>query len=116
MFSKIIEGGPIFTVPILLLLLLIIILFVKGILDTNKKKSISLISSIGLFAFVWGLLGQMIGLVGAFDTIQQVGDISLSMMAGGLKISLLAPIFGFVTFLFSRLGVIILIWIQKENE
>ena len=113
--TKIIEGGPVFTVPIFLLLLLVIILFVKGILDKNKQKTISLISSIGLFAFVWGLLGQMIGLVAAFDAVQQAGDISLSLMAGGLKVSLLSPIFGFVTFLIARLGVIILIWMQKEK-
>ncbi|MBN1250561.1 MAG: MotA/TolQ/ExbB proton channel family protein [Bacteroidales bacterium] len=120
MFSQIVtkinEGGPFFMVPILLLLILIIILIVKGFLEENKRKTISLISSIGLFTIAWGILGQTVGLVEAFDAVQAAGDISMSILAGGLKVSLLTTVFGIMTFLVSRLGIIALVWVQKENQ
>lgn len=114
--SKIHEGGPFFMVPILLLLVLILILIVKGLIDKDKSKAISLVSSLGLFTLVWGLLGQTIGLVQAFDAIQAAGgEMSFAIIAGGLKVSLLTTIFGFTTFLVSRLGVIIMVWLKKEE-
>ena len=113
--DKIYEGGPFFMLPILFLLILIIILIVKGLIEKNKSKTISLISSIGLFTVAWGIFGQTIGLIQAFDAIQVAGDMSMSLVAGGLKISLLTTIFGVFTFLVSRLGIIILIWLQKEK-
>ena len=91
-----------------------IILIVKGFLKKeNLEKTLRLISSIALFAVVWGFLGQIIGLISAFDTIQVVGDISPAMLAGGLKVSFLAPVFGLFIFLVGRLGIIVLTWMQK---
>ena len=112
-----IEGGPFFMFPILFLLILILVLIVKGFINKNDNtKTISLISSIGWFTLVWGILGQTIGLIGAFDAVQAVGNISLGVMAGGLKVSLLTTLFGSFTFLVARLGIIILIWMQKEKN
>lgn len=109
------EGGPIFMYPLLLILILIIILIVKGFLNKgNLKRTLSLISSIALFAVVWGFLGQIIGLISAFDAIQAAGDISPAILAAGLRVSFLAPVFGLFIFLVGRLGIIILTWIQKE--
>jgi hypothetical protein len=115
-FSLLSDGGPVFMYPTFLILLVIIVLIVKGILNRNgdNTKTMSLIGSFGLFTVAWGFAGQIIGLISAFDAIQAVGDISPSIMAGGLKISLLAPLFGLITFLFARVGIIILTWMQKE--
>jgi len=116
-YTKLMEGGPIFMFPILLLLILILVLIVKGFI--NKKdntKTIALISSIGWFTLIWGILGQTIGLIGAFDAVQANGNTSLEIMAGGLKISLLTTLFGLFVFLIARLGIIILIWMQKEKD
>jgi len=109
------EGGPFFMYPILIILIIIIILTVKGILQREKdnSKTIALLSSIGFFVVAWGVLGQTIGLIGAFDSIQAVGDISMEVLAGGLKVSLLTTLFGVVTFLFSRAGIIILTLLKK---
>ena len=41
-----------------------------------------------------GFLGTVIGMVQAFDTIQQVGDISPTVVAGGMKVALITTIFG----------------------
>ncbi len=115
-FQKLNEGGPFFMYPILFVLILIIILTIKGIVNRkgNNSKTISLISSFGLFIVAWGILGQTIGLITAFDAIESAGDISMSVMAGGLKVSLLTTLFGLVTFIISRIGIIILTWMQKE--
>ena len=43
-----------------------------------------------------GFLGTVIGMVQAFDTIQQVGDISPTVVAGGMKVALITTIFGIV--------------------
>ena len=116
-YVKLIEGGPFFMFPILFLLILILVLIVKGFIDKNRNNSkiISLISSVGLFTLVWGILGQTFGLIQAFDAIQEARDISLEILSGGLKVSLLTTVFGLFTFLVARLGIIILIVIQKEK-
>jgi hypothetical protein len=108
------DGGPIFTYPTFLLLIICLILFAIALTkgdEQNKKQK--LISHISLFALVWGFLGQFIGLIGAFDTIQAVGDINPSVLAAGLKIALLSPTFGMVVFLIGRLEIIILTAIKK---
>ena len=43
-----------------------------------------------------GFLGTVIGMVQAFDTIQQVGDISPTVVAGGMKVALITTIFGLI--------------------
>ena len=43
-----------------------------------------------------GFLGTVIGMVMAFDKIQQAGDISPTVVAGGMKVALITTIFGFV--------------------
>jgi len=43
-----------------------------------------------------GFLGTVIGMVMAFDKIQQAGDISPTVVAGGMKVALITTIFGLV--------------------
>jgi len=43
-----------------------------------------------------GFLGTVIGMVIAFDQIQQVGDISPTVVAGGMKVALITTIFGLI--------------------
>ncbi len=115
-FDRLNEGGPFFMYPLLLILILVIILIVKCFLNKGKMvKTISLISSITLFALVWGFLGHIIGMIGAFDSIGATGAISQEVMAAGIKVSLLVPTFGSFIFLVGRLGIIVLIWMQKDS-
>ena len=114
--TKLNEGGPAFMYTILIVLILIIILIVKAFLESPKnKKTLSLIASLGWFVLVFGIMGQTIGLIGAFDSIQAAGDISMSLVAGGLKVSLLTTVFGLFSFLIARLGIIILVSLKKEE-
>ena len=43
-----------------------------------------------------GFLGTVIGMIQAFDKIQQVGDISATVVAGGMKVALLTTVFGLI--------------------
>ena len=43
-----------------------------------------------------GFLGTVIGMVMAFDQIQRAGDISPTVVAGGMKVALITTIFGIV--------------------
>ena len=108
------EGGSLFMYTLFFLLLLSIGLFVQGLIKPQKQlKSIELLSSIGLFALVFGFLGQIIGLIAAFDAIGRASQIAPSVLAGGLKISFLSPGFGALVFLIARLGIIILTLLKK---
>jgi len=114
-------GGYFFMIPILLMLLLSCYLIIRAILAFKKggaglNKNINLLNSIGLLTLVWGVLGQLIGLVSAFDRIEMVGDISTAMLASGLKISALPTIFGCFVFVVSRIATTIFIWVEKESK
>lgn len=108
------DGGATFSYPTFLMLLICIALIAKALIKGDAEgKTRKLISHISLFALVWGFLGQMIGLIGAFDSIQVVGNVSPAVLAAGLKIALLSPVFGMITFLIARVGIIILTLSKK---
>ena len=43
-----------------------------------------------------GFMGTVIGMIGAFDAIEAAGDISPSLVAGGIKIALITTVFGLI--------------------
>ena len=108
----IMDGGPVFMVPLLALLIVIIILFAKG-LKNNTEKTHKLINSLALFSFVFGVLGFVIGMLGALDDISHANNIAPQVLAGGFKIGLLSPTFGMVIFLIGKLFTIILTSMKK---
>ena len=113
--GKFIDGGVGITLIIFIALIAIIALFIKElIVKGDKSKTLSLISSIAWFAVAWGFLGRTIGLIKAFDTIQAVGDLTPSMVSGGLKMALVGPIFGIFVFALARLVMIILTIMDKK--
>ena len=100
--------------PLLLLLILVLVLAAKGFLKKEINKVIQLLKSITLFALVFGFLGGVLGLIGAFDTMDAVGKVSTEIFAARLKISFLSPAFGMLVFLVGRLAIILLIWLRKD--
>lgn len=44
-----------------------------------------------------GFMGTVIGMVQAFDDIERAGDISPTIVAGGMKVALLTTVFGLIT-------------------
>ncbi|MDD3196608.1 MAG: MotA/TolQ/ExbB proton channel family protein, partial [Paludibacter sp.] len=58
------------------------------------EKNLTWISLFIALAPSLGFLGTVIGMIAAFDKIQQVGDISATVVAGGIKVALLTTVFG----------------------
>ena len=113
--NRIIEGGPVFTVPMVLIILTIIVLFALSLLGRrDPHKMNKLIGHLSLFAMVWGFLGSTIGLIQAFDAIESIDNVAKPIVAGGLKVALLSTVFGLFTFLIGRLAMFILT--LKENQ
>ncbi len=57
------------------------------------------LSWIGLFialAPMLGFMGTVIGMIGAFDAIEVAGDISPSLVAGGIKVALITTVTGLI--------------------
>lgn len=73
------------------------------------------IKAIGVFAIVWGIFGQSIGLFSAFQAIEAAADISPAMIYGGLKVSMITTLYGSFIFLLSWLIYLIMInWSRKK--
>lgn len=60
------------------------------------EKNVTWISLCIALAPMLGFMGTVIGMIQAFDKIQQVGDISATVVAGGIKVALLTTVFGLI--------------------
>ncbi len=58
------------------------------------EKGLVWISLIIALAPMLGFFGTVVGMVEAFDNIERVGDISPTIVAGGIKVALLTTVFG----------------------
>ncbi len=115
--GKLNDGGPFFTYPLLILMVVIIVMIVKAvILKSSNGKSIALIKSLGWFVLAWGFLGRTFGLIMAFDNVSAHGELTPSLLAGGLKMALINPLFALFIFLIARGGILYLLWTKKKND
>jgi len=60
------------------------------------EKNVSWISLFIALAPMLGFMGTVIGMIGAFDAIEIAGDISPSLVAGGIKVALITTVTGLV--------------------
>lgn len=117
LLGKMNDGGPIFTYTILIVLIAIIVLFVRALLaKASNYKTIELIKSLSWFAVAWGFLGRTFGLIKAFDMVESAGEFAPHFLAEGLKMALVDPLFGILVFALARLGILILIGLQKDYQ
>ena len=103
---------------VLICLLISIYFTVKSLLNikTNieiSKKMLKHISDSGTLGLALGVMGAFLGLITAFDVLEASGEAEPSIVAGGLKVALLSPLFGLFTFSVSKLAILILRIIQK---
>lgn len=113
--GKFIDGGPIFTVVIFICLILVLALFAATFMNkANQDKFISLMKHIGWFAVAWGFMGRTMGLIHAFDLVEASGELTPSLLAEGLKMALVDPLFGIFVFVVARVGIIILVALKKS--
>ena len=86
-------GGPLFMGILTVVFLLMIVAAVR---NSGEKE-------LGLLALAVGFLGQLIGLFGAFEGIEQMGGVSQAMLASGLKVSSITSIYGLLIYIVSLL-------------
>jgi biopolymer transport protein ExbB len=60
------------------------------------EKNLSWIALFIDLAHMLGFMGTVIGMIQAFDNIQMAGDISPTIVAGGIKVALLTTVFGLI--------------------
>ena len=122
------QGGPSFMSIVYLLWIVVIIMTVRIIYDLVKgkktipklKKENEVILFTGSFAFLVGVLGQVIGLYGAMAAMETAKEaISPNLLAGGIRVSSLPPLYGLTLFIISGLLWFIfrqIIWNRSQEE
>lgn len=108
------RGGPLFMgiLTILLIVMLawmiyhfVLSYFSKEAIKENALRKMKYGKSIGLFAMITGILGQFVGLYEAFSVIEKVDNIKPALVFGGIKVSMIATLYGIIIYLLA-----ILLW------
>lgn len=86
------EGGVFF--------MSLITLCLVGVLLAAWKMP-SRVKELGIVALVLGFISWGVGVYQAMSVLQNVGDISPSVLLGGAKVALIAPIWGCIVFIIS---------------
>ena len=116
LIGKFNDGGPIFTYPILIMLLVIIAFFISDFIRPgNREKVITLIKHIAWLAMAWGFMGRTFGLIKAFDLVSAHGELTPRLLADGLKMALVDPLFGIFVFIVAQILIITLVASQKKQ-
>ena len=118
LFNRFLEGGALFMSLILFCLLISIYFTAKSVLNIKNNIDISIkmlkhINDTAVLALALGVMSAFIGLIFDFDVLEASGGAEPGIIAGGLKIALLSPLFGLFTFSVSKLAILILRVIQK---
>jgi len=67
-----------------------------GVMMARLETNLSWITLFIALAPMLGFLGTVVGMVFAFDAIEVAGDISPTVVAGGMKVALLTTVFGLI--------------------
>ncbi|OEK01841.1 hypothetical protein BFP97_10085 [Roseivirga sp. 4D4] len=117
MLDLINEGGPFFMGLLSIIgagMIALAIFNTYSIFKTSESQKantkIVQVREIGLLALVMGVLGTTVNLLGAFQAIEAAGDVSMSLLAGGLKYSTYTIIYGMIIYILSLLISIGLRW------
>ena len=99
MIDLLVRGGLWFTLPLTVIALAVVGAagWAGRALMTGRGNSAfwkRMVVHLGLFGFVLGLLGQAIGLYEAMTAIEAMGSVSPALLAGGLRVSLIVPMYG----------------------
>ncbi len=117
--------NPLFTIPLLILLIMVIALLIFSVIilasgSINRSMYLSKIKkylhSIGTFAIVFGILGQLLGIYGAFQVIGGAKSVNPDVWMAGIINSMSSTLFGFFIFILTRcIGFGIRYFLNKQN-
>ena len=118
LINRFMEGGAFFMSLVLVCLLISIYFTAKSFLNIKSnleisKKMLKHISDSGTLGLALGVMGAFLGLISAFDVLEATGAAEPGIIAGGLKVALLSPLFWLLTFSVSKLAILILRILQK---
>lgn len=107
------EGGPVMMSMILICFLLALFFVIRSFITLKKapeisKKMRALATDASLLGLVIGFFGSILGMITAFDSIEAFDKVNSGLLAGGLKVSFLTAVFGTITFIIIRIGILIL--------
>ncbi len=119
LLNRFVEGGTFFMSLILVMLLLTVYFALKCSvnLKTNNAiaiKMLPLINESGILALSLGFMSAFLGLITAIDILEASGEAAPAIVAGGLKIALLSPLFGLFTFSVSKVSILVLRILLKQ--
>lgn len=103
MIDLFLAGNPFYMTLITLAGVAALVYMVKVLSDWKTtgaitRQKLNGIPIAGSLAFMLGLLAQTIGLYQAMRAIERAGDVSPTLIFGGFKVSLIAPIYGLIIF------------------
>ncbi|WP_082305051.1 MotA/TolQ/ExbB proton channel family protein [Persicobacter sp. CCB-QB2] len=104
------EGGWLFMSMVTIAALAMLVFF--GIAlgkRTDPKRAqfyLTITNDLGLLALMIGLLGQIIGLYQAMEYIAEMGEVSMQLLAGGIKVSSHTTLYGFFWFIITKLLIV----------
>ncbi len=118
------QGGLFMPILTLLLLAVLAMAVYNAIQISNRKVEhstsfryqLKYIKSVGLFALVFGIFSQLLGLYQMFSFIETAGAISPALVAGGLKVSTIPTVYGVIIFLISYIAWMALDYALKEGK
>ncbi len=97
-------GGPLFMGILTLEFIGVFFFAIRySIKGEAKKSDLNLIRSTGVLALVTGVFAQLLGLFSAFNAIEAAGSVSPTLLASGLKVSMITTLYGALIFLISYL-------------
>ena len=121
--QRFLEGGPFFMglITILLVITTAWIIFHFVVAYTSKQanpeqslRKLAYGKTLGLFAMITGLLGQLIGFTGIFDAMELAAgagkELQPALIYGGIKVTMICSMYGILIYLFS-----ILLWFVSSS-
>jgi hypothetical protein len=118
MIDLLVRGGLWFTLPLTVLAAIIIV--VAGwdawmILRRNETRPLRrrLLVHFGLFGFIFGLLGHALSLYEMMQAIERIDGVTPALVADGLRVSIIVPIFGVLVLAGAALLALLLEWMAR---
>jgi len=114
------EGGLLGMLLILACLILAVYFTIKAFANLSGDSATflkykKLINQVVLLGLVISFLNSLLGLIQAFDALESTGGADPAIVAGGLKVTLLSPLFGLLVFILGYSATFILSWMRKAD-
>lgn len=99
MIDLLVRGNLAFTLPLVAVAIAVLGSAGRAALLSGDRSELRsfwtrMVFHLGLFALVFGLFSQALSLYQMMRAIEAAGDINPALMYGGLKVSLICPLFG----------------------